>query len=178
MNHGYTTFKSLFWILKIIQQPVRHKAAVGVNGGDADAAGQQRIHDLQEIPAHQRFTAGQGDLHHAAVDQLLHDGHDRLVGQLAVFRVRRGHVAVLAAVVAVPGDGPVRRADVACRIEPVFLTCSSANPSKSVTFNITFVTLHQKSHNCLYQPKQEHIHFSIIQNVLIYTPLKSPCSYS
>ena len=104
-----------------IQQLVSNELAVGINGGDADTACQQRIHDLHEILADEGFAAGEGNLHHAAVDQLLHDGHDLRMGKLTKLRVRRGHVAVLAAVVAVPGDGPVRRTDIAGRIELVLL---------------------------------------------------------
>lgn len=47
---------------------------VGVDGGDADAAHQQRVDDLQEVAAHQRLAAGEGDLEDAALRQLVDDG--------------------------------------------------------------------------------------------------------
>ena len=108
-----------------LQQPVQERRvdqlSVGVNLGNLHLVPDQRVHNVPEIAADQRLSAGEGHPHHAAVRHLLDDIHDGAVGQFAQLGVGGGHVAVLAAIVAPARDGPVDGADVAVAVQAVFL---------------------------------------------------------
>ena len=82
---------------------------------------EQAVDYVPEVPAHQGFATGQRNVHYAAVGHLLNYVHYRLMWQFAQLGIRRRHIAVLAAVVALAGYGPVYSAYEAVVMHAVFL---------------------------------------------------------
>ena len=110
-----------FSCLQLIQKVIRDKQAVGVDGGDRQSPFEDRVHQIPEVPAHHGLAAGELQVAHAAALEGVQHGHQLVPGGFALSRVRCGHEAMAAAVVAAPGDRPLDILLEAGGIEAVFL---------------------------------------------------------
>ena len=118
---AHIEFRLLTVILQHVEELVIDQRSVGIDLRNYNPAPRKLSHNILKIAAHQRLSAGQRRLLNAAGLKLINNIHDLLVGQLSELGLRCRHVAVPAAKVAAPGNGPVGRIYVAIRIEPVFL---------------------------------------------------------
>ena len=127
--------------LQLVKQAFINQCAVRVDLTDRNMSLQKGVDNLQEIRSHEWFSAGQRNAINACLGQLLDDVQALLAGKFAVLGLRGRHVAVTAAVVAPPGDGPVCPRYVTAGEPPVLLTVQESGSPLTLFDEAVFVEL-------------------------------------
>ena len=94
-------------LFQLVQEPLVHELAVGVDGVQHEPAPAHLVQDLEEVRVHEGLAAGEGDVVDAVCLELVQDVHALLEREVLAVVVRRGHEAVPALVVAAARDGPL-----------------------------------------------------------------------
>ena len=93
--------------LQFVQKDIGNEQAVGVQRCNVDAAAEDLVNQLPEVPAEHGLAACQRYIADTAAAEGIQHGHQLAPVRLALGCVRRGHETVAASVIAASGNGPL-----------------------------------------------------------------------